>query len=85
MAMRYSSVTVISCGGGETLQCRANEMELPPGTCTISGLRAAPVRLVVRDDATAAEILQALEAGRANLDKLLDSLPDRGGSSGYIA
>ena len=85
MAIRYSSVTVISCGGGETLECRANEMELPPGTCTISGLRAAPVRLVVRDDATAAEIRQALEAGRANLDKLLDSLPDRGGSSGYVA
>ena len=84
MAIRYSSVTVISCGGGETLQCRANEMELPPGTCTISGLRAAPVRLVVRDDATAAEILQALEAGRANLDKLLDALPHRGGGGGYI-
>jgi hypothetical protein len=50
-----------------------------PSALICNGSRMAPVRLVVRDDATAAEILQALEAGRANLDKLLDSLPDRGG------
>ena len=85
MAVKYYGVTVISCENDQTLRCRANEMELPPGTCTISGLRAAPVRLIVRDDATVPEILQALEAGRANLDKLLDSLPDSGGSSGYVA
>jgi hypothetical protein len=51
----------------------------------VSGLRAAPVRLIVRDDATLGEIRRALEAVSANLDKVLDALPDRGGGGGYAS
>jgi hypothetical protein len=84
LAIRYHSVLVISCEDDQTLQCRANEME-QPGSCMVSGLRAAPVRLIVRDDATLGEIRRALEAVSANLDKVLDALPDRGGGGGYAS
>jgi hypothetical protein len=78
LAIKYHSVTVISCENDQTFQCRANEME-QPNSSMVSGLRPAPVRLIVRDDATLPEIHRALEAVRANLDKVLDALPDRGG------
>ena len=84
MAIKYHSVTVISCENDQTLQCRANEMEQPPGTCMVSGIRAAPVRLIVRDGATVPEINRALEALRANLNELLDALPTRGGGGDYV-
>jgi hypothetical protein len=83
LAIKYHSVTVISCENDETLQCRANELE-QPGSCMISGLKAASVRLIVRDGATVREINRALEALRANLNELLDALPDRGGGGDYV-
>jgi hypothetical protein len=82
LAIKYHSVTVISCENGQTFQCRANEME-QPNSSIVSGLRPAPVRLIVRDDATGPEINRALEALRANRNKLLDALPARGGGGGY--
>ena len=50
----------------------------------VSGLRAAPVRFIVRDGATIREINRVLEQVRANLNELLDALPDRGGGGGYV-
>jgi hypothetical protein len=84
LAIKYHSVTVISCDDNDqTLQCRANEME-QPGSCMVSGLRAAPVRLIVRDGATVREINRVLEQVRTNLNKLLDALPDRGAGGDYV-
>jgi hypothetical protein len=55
-----------------------------PGSSMVSGLRPAPVRVILRDDATLREINQTLEQVSANLDKLLDALPDRGGGGDYV-
>lgn len=44
----------------------------------------ASVRIILRDDATLCEINMALEAVRANLNELLDTLPAKGGGGGYI-
>ena len=85
LAVKYYGVTVVSVENDQTLQCRANEMEQPPGTCMVSGIRAAPVRLIVRDGATVPEINRALEALRANLNELLDALPTRGGGGDYVS
>src|SRR5262245_36762420 len=49
-----------------------------PNSSMVSGLRPAPVRLIVRDDATLPEVHRALEALRANLNEILDALPTRG-------
>ena len=51
----------------------------------VSFLRSAPVRVIIRDDATSPEIHEALKAARAELDARLDSLPTGGGSDGYGA
>ena len=83
MGIKYHSVTVLSCEDGQTFQTRANEME-QPNSCMISGLRVASVRIILRDDATLCEINMALEAVRANLNELLDTLPAKGGGGGYI-
>ena len=82
---QIDGVTVVSVENDQTLQCRANEMEQPPGTCMVSGIRAAPVRLIVRDGATVPEINRALEALRANLNELLDALLTRGGGGDYVS
>jgi hypothetical protein len=55
-----------------------------PGSCMVSSLRAAPVRIILRDNATLCEINQTLEAVRANLNELLDALPTRGGGADYV-
>jgi hypothetical protein len=55
-----------------------------PNSSVVSGLRPASVRLIVRNGTSLPEINRALEALRANWDKLLDALPDRGGGGGYV-
>jgi hypothetical protein len=83
--IKYFSVTVITREGGQTFECRANEMEQHGNSSMVSGLRSAPVRVIIRDDATSPEILETLKAARANLEARLDSLPTGGGSGGYVA
>jgi hypothetical protein len=51
----------------------------------VSGLRSAPVRVIIRDDATSPEILETLKAAKASLDARLDNLPTGGGSGGYVS
>jgi hypothetical protein len=50
----------------------------------VSGIREAPVRVILRDNATVCEINKALEAVRANLNELMDTLPTRGGGGDYV-
>jgi hypothetical protein len=83
LAVKYHGITVVSVENGQTVQCRANEME-QPNSSVVSGLRPAPVRLIVRDDATLPEVHRALEALRANLNEMLDALPTRGGGGDYV-
>ena len=84
--IKYHSVMVITREKGQTFECRANEMEQHgANSCMVSGLRSAPVRVIIRDDATSPEILETLKAAKASLDARLDNLPTGGGSGGYVA
>jgi hypothetical protein len=76
LAIRYHGITVITREGGQTFECRANEMEQHgANACMVSGLRSAPVRVIIRDDATNPEINETLRVASRILDARQDPLP----------
>jgi hypothetical protein len=78
MSNKYVQVTVISVASGHPFEERGNEIETAGVTCTLTDLRPAPVRIIIRDGATVRDINQALRAARAVLD-----LPTTGGNNAY--
>jgi hypothetical protein len=81
MTVRFHQVTVFSReADGRTFQCRTNEIEnVGNNTCTVNDMRAASVRLVLRDGVSLHEARMALRAFSAKLDDLLSSEAETGG------
>jgi hypothetical protein len=80
MTVRFHMVTVFSReADGRTSQCRTNEIEnVGNNTCVVNDMRAALVRLVVRDGVSLQEARMALRAFSARLDDLLSSEAEAG-------
>jgi len=83
MSNKYIQVTVISIKDGRRFEGSGNEIESAGVTCTVSGLRPAWVRIVIRDGATHHDLHMALRALKAKLNELADLEPGIAASAGY--
>ncbi|HEX3216897.1 MAG TPA: hypothetical protein VHR67_08545 [Aestuariivirgaceae bacterium] len=80
MTVKFHVVTVLSYENGRAVQTQSNEIEKVD--CTVTNMRGAPVRLLLRFGVTLDEARAALQAFSARLDDLLGS---EAGTGGYVA
>jgi hypothetical protein len=76
----FHQITTLSYENGRAVQTQSNEIENVD--CTVTGMRGAPVRLLLRFGVTLDEARVALRAFSAKLDDLLGSEAETGG---YVA